>query len=195
MFFAGHSAGSPSSPRKPKSPLLEDVDHVLANKSEEDRGKLLRAMVSDLLNEVDLLRDRLDETEQDLSEARKQRDTLNNECMDQIQTLTKHVQGSITSAGVPTKVEVGEILSADRATELVIQSLKTKIEHLNIENSQLTEKVKDMQDRNDDLECENEARIHKIEALEAQFKCINKTRQKVVRKLVDRTNQQPSCSL
>lgn len=92
-----------------------------------------------------------------------------------------------TGDSIKVTSDAAQVLSSEEATSLVIASLTDKISELSVQNSQLVERMETMQDIMEDFESENEACLHKMDALEMQFKSINKTRQRVVSRLVDRS--------
>lgn len=185
--FSKLFAQKEASKEAPKiSPLLEDIDHVLADcKSSEEAGTLMRSMINDLFVEVASLKERLKETGQELEDVRREKESWKNMSRENVGRLIKAIE---TKVDEPIKATKDSIKSSEQATELVVRALTRKIENMNIMNTQLVTQNQDLYDRIQAVEGENEARLHKIEALETQFKSINKTRQKVVSKLVDRTN-------
>jgi hypothetical protein len=166
-------------------PLIEGVDHLIAGKTDKEACDLLRRMVLDLMHEVDDYKGRYEEKEQRVTTLEEERFASNQEARDKLYSLMlalEKVTGVHVELGGPIK-----ILSTAEATDLVIFELTKKIEKLNEENARLLERVNEMRESMDDLEGENESSFYKIEALEMQFKSINKTRQKVVSRLGDRS--------
>lgn len=180
-----HSIVTPKQPSAPPA-LLEDVDHVLSGVTSADDAKdLLRGMVSDLLRENDTLSGKLKTTQQELAQS--------NERCDQIQTIYQHQLDQLqrTVDGIVGHTKEGEssftkaiqskasacssssyVLSPTEATALTIQTLSDKISSLHTENTQLQNDLAHQQERLEDLESLNEARLHTIDALEAHFKSI-----------------------
>lgn len=82
------------------------------------------------------------------------------------------------------------------AIQVVVDKLVDRIEHLQNENATLLQSVHELHEKVDDLECMNEARDMKNQALELQFKNINNSRKQMAMKLIgerkpmlaDRTN-------
>jgi polyhydroxyalkanoate synthesis regulator phasin len=167
-------------------PLIEGVDHLVAGKTDKQACALLRRMVVDLMHEVDDYRGRLEEKEKRVTTLEEERFATNQEACDRLYALMLALE-KITGEDVRVKLEPGTILSTEEATNLVISELTKKIGNLNMENTGLLERVDEMKETMDDLESENGSSLYKIEALEMQFKSINKTRQKVVSRLVDRS--------
>jgi hypothetical protein len=166
-------------------PLIEGVDHLIAGKTDKEACSLLRRMVLDLMHEVDDYKGRFEENAKRVMTLEEERFASNQEARDKLYSLMlalEKVTGDHVELGGPIK-----ILSTAEATDLVIFELTKKIEKLNVENARLLERVNEMRESMDDLEGENESSLYKIEALEMQFKTINKTRQKVVSRLVDRS--------
>ena len=166
-------------------PLIEGVDHLIAGKTDKEACSLLRRMVLDLMHEVDDYKGRFEENAKRVTILEEDRFASNQEARDKLYSLMlalEKVTGAHVELGGPIK-----ILSTAEATDLVIFELTKKIEMLNAENARLLERVNEMRESMDDLEGENESSLYKIEALEMQFKTINKTRQKVVSRLVDRS--------
>jgi predicted nucleic acid-binding Zn-ribbon protein len=170
--------------------VLKDVDEILDSRSVEDGRLLLRGMVADLLKEVDLLRFRLDETSANLSAVKEERDVVNNDYRDRLLSLMLALQKEVGDKNheIKQRFQDGKLLTADEATVLTIKALTNTIEQLNVENTQQSEKLAAARERMEDLESENEAKVHKITALEKQFCSINQKRHKVVTKLHGMTN-------
>jgi ribosomal protein L20A (L18A) len=135
-------------------------------------------------SEVDDYRGRFEEKEKRVTTLEEESFASNQEARDKLYSLMLALE-KITGARV--ELEPITILSTEDATDLVIFELTKKIGKLNLENASLLERVNEMRETMDDLEGENESSLYKIEALEMQFKSINKTRQKVVSRLVDRS--------
>jgi chromosome segregation ATPase len=174
------------------STVLKDVDEILDGRTVEDGRLLLRGMVADLLKEVDLLRFRLDETAANLATVKEERDVVNNDYRDRLFSLMLALQNAVgdNDATIKQRFQDGKLLTADEATVLTIKALTNKIEQLNVENTNQKEQLASARERMEDLESENEAKVHKIAALEKQFCSINQKRHKVVTKLNDKTNMQ-----
>lgn len=165
-------------------PLIEGVDHLIAGKTDKEACGLLRLMVLDLMHEVDDYRGRFEEKEKQVVTLEEERSASNQEARDKLYSLMLALE-KVTGV----HVEMGNIenLPTAEATDLVTFELTKKIENLNAENARLLECVHEMRETMDDLEGENESSLYKIEALEMQFKTINKTRQKVVSRLVEQS--------
>lgn len=168
--------------------VLKDVDEILESRTVEDGRLLLRGMVADLLREVDLLRFRLDETTANLAAVKEERDVVNNDYRDRLFSLVLALQqkqstnddDDETTAEMKQRMQDGKLLTADEATILTIKALTTKVETLNVEHTRQKEQLAASRERMEDLESENEAKTHKIAALEKQFCSINQKRHKVV---------------
>lgn len=170
--------------------VLKDVDEILDGRSIEDGRFLLRGMVADLLKEVDLLRFRLDETSANLAAVKEERDLVNNDYRDRLLSLMLALQKEVGDKNhdIKQRFQDGKLLTADEATVLTIKALTNTIEMLNLENTQQKDQLAAAREHIEDLESENEAKVHKIAALEKQFCSINQKRHKVVTKLHDKTN-------
>jgi uncharacterized coiled-coil protein SlyX len=177
--------------------VLQDVDMILEGRSVEDGLVLLRGMVADLLKEVDLLKFRLDETTAILKSTKEERDVVNNDYRDRLYSLILALQNATGDGNVPCnntkapsllKLQQGGLLTADEATQLTIQTLTDKIVALHGTMTQKDSQLAQLTEQMEDLKSENEAKTHKIAALEKQFKSINKKRHKVVTKLADKSN-------
>lgn len=167
-------------------PLIEGVDHLIAGKTDTEARSLLRRMVLDLMNEVDHYRGRLQVKEKLVSRLEEERSIISQDSRDKLFSLMLSLQ-KLTGESVTVQLEPGKELSSEDATDLVVSELTKKINQLTVTNTNLVNTVNEMRGSMDDLECENEARLHKVDALEMQFKSINKTRQKVVSRLTDRS--------
>jgi len=104
------------------------------------------------------------------------------EARDKLPSLILALQKA-TGDSIKVTSDAAQVLSSEEATSLVIASLTDKISELSVQNSQLVERMETMQDIMEDFESENEACLHKMDALEMQLKSINKTRQRVVSRL------------
>lgn len=159
-------------------PVQDDLEHLLGDKSQEECHWLLRGMVVDLMQEVDVLKKELqrknlrikDIQEEGLMVMRDYRENL----FKLMITVGKATQDTKEDRKADYIMANFEDLDAMEATELVIHKLTKKIEQLNIENSRLIACIQEMQSKMEDLESVNEARNLKISALEAQF--LNKKR-------------------
>jgi hypothetical protein len=181
--------------------VLKDIDEILESRSVDDGRMLLRGMVADLLKEVDLLRFRGEATAAQLATVREERDVVNNEYRDHLVSLLRALQhyndlGCINKNGKPSKSSEAliqqrlslqnadcskndsKLLTAEEATMLTIQALTSKIEALNIENTDQKQQLTVARERNEDLESINAAQQFKIAALEKQFCSINQKRHK-----------------
>jgi hypothetical protein len=187
QLFTFNSAASPTEKEISACrdvPLIEGVDHLIAGKTDKEACALLRRMVVDVMHEVDDYRSRLEVKEKQVMTLEEERFASNQESRDKLFSLMLALE-KVTDARV--ELEPRTILSNEEATDVVIFELTKKIGKLNVENTMLLDQSKVMRETMDDLEGENGSSLYKIEALEMQFKSINKTRQKVVSKLVDRS--------
>jgi hypothetical protein len=166
-------------------PLIEGVDHLIAGKTDKEACNLLRRMVLDLMHEVDDYRGRFEEKVERVATLEEERCASNQEARDKLYALMLALE-KVTGVHVEFKHDINTLSTAE-ATDLVVYELSKKIGKLNVENARLLKRVNEMRETMDDLEGENGSAIYKIEALEMQFKSINKTRQKVVSRLVDRS--------
>jgi hypothetical protein len=180
--------------------VLQDVDEILDHRSIEDGRLLLRGMVADLLKEMDVLRYKYDTLHDQYRNVKEERDVVNHEYNDRIYSLTvalNHAVSSISSKLndavidettmtltnlLKEKVQSGQVLTADEATMMTIQTLTEKIAQLHMKNSEQLEQMMQLQERIDDLTSDNEAKVYKILALEKQFLNINTKRNKIVTK-------------
>lgn len=182
----GHKTKSATIATSATNPLMEDLDHVVASSATtaEEARDIFRTMVSDLLKENEILTGKLHGREQKILEIQTQHDKIVDEYIIQL----KHLQESLTRVLGNDKNEpltkaieqfstkVGEtsfVVTPQQATEMIIQSLSRKIEQINAENTVLKHDLMLTRERMEDLESLNEARLHTIEALEAQFHTIN----------------------
>ena len=189
LFTKEDSDATEKKPRMDVSTVLQDVDIILQNRTPEDGKKLLNGMVADLLQEIDMLRFRLDEAEKRISRVKEERDLVNIDYKDRLLSLMFALQNSTGDhEGVKNMFPDGKLITADDATNLTVKALTKKIEKLNAEQVKLDEKLKWKQCEIDDLKSDNDAKSIKIAALETQFKSINRKRNKVITKLTDRTN-------
>jgi len=214
MLMGGNSSTSPTSPNNNNmmdvNTVLNDVDLILEGRSVEDGMLLLRGMVADLLREVDLLRFRLDESQDNLRMVKEERDVVNNDYRDRLYSLVLALQNATTSSStgdddappprnnittttqhdsvLQQRLQKGGLLTADEATRLTIATLTDKIVQLNNTIQQQTDALAQHRERMEDLVSENEAKTHKIAALEKQFQHINQKRHKVVRQLAASDN-------
>ena len=185
--------------------VLHDVDEILDHRSLEEGRLLLRGMVADLLKEMDVLRYQYDALQSQFQNVKEERDLVNHIYNDKIETLTLTLQTAIqqkqlqSSTGItkPTAsttessllstemkqhMEQGNIVSADVATTLTIQTLLQKIESLHLVTLQQQDTIVQCQEQMEDLKSDNEAKTYKIMALEQQFTHINQKRTKVLTK-------------
>jgi hypothetical protein len=173
------------------SPLCEDIDRVVCSMPEEDKAvQLLRGIVGDLLNECEALRHRLEITENEVTSLKHEREQVNVLDRDRLLSLLMALK---ETTGEPIKIKMtpDTVISSEKATELVIHSLTRKIENLNIDNSDLAEQNSKLRERIEEMSVDAESQSQKIDALEKQFNRINKTRQKVVSRIMDRSSYEP----
>lgn len=182
--------------------VLQDVDEILDHRSIEDGRLLLRGMVADLLKEMDVLRYKYDTLHEQYRNVKEERDVVNHEYNDRIYSLTVALNHAVAAASasksnssspqnesttaltnlLKEKVQSGQVLTAEEATMMTIQSLTEKIAQLHSKNSEQREELMQLQERIDDLTSDNEAKVYKILALEKQFLNINTKRNKIVTK-------------
>jgi len=191
LFTRTESDSSSPEEENTESPLLAHVDQMLLlTESDGEAKEMLRTMVADLLREADSLKSRMDEAEEKLARLSEEKASIDKKDGERLQSILLALKG-VTGEAAKTQTEMGTI-NSDQATELVISTLTKKIEDLNIENTLLGEQNSDLYEQIQDLESENEASLHKIDALEIQFKSINKTRQKVVSRIIASPSKAPN---
>ena len=178
-------------------PLLHDVDFVLetTTSSPAQARDLLRGMVADLLRENDFLRSSLESTKEELliATTHQQRHAVvpTTEYHAQLEALQKAVERAAGgSCGFALAPRSSTVLTPAEATEMTIQTLSNKVEQLHVDKSSLEQELSLSRERLEDLEAEKEACLYKIDALEAQFQTINKTRQHYVKKKKKQQQQQ-----
>lgn len=176
------------SPRSPSSPLhLSDLDDILQAKNKEESLEFLHLLVDDLRHEVGVLRTQLDESEQECARLNSEIKLEQEGDRQRIQFLVETLsQVSPTEAKAALTSDQIQALSAEEASNLTIATLTRKVEELSIKNTNLVEEKVALAERVQELEGENEAKQLKIDALELQFKAINKTRQKAVQRLTSK---------
>ncbi len=191
--------------------VLHDVDEILDHRSLEEGRLLLRGMVADLLKEMDVLRYQYDALQAQFQNVKEERDLVNHIYNDKIETLTLTLQtaiqqqqqpstgsrhpntgitnptatttdSSLLSTELKQHMEQGNIVSADVATTLTIQTLLQKVESLHLVTLQQQDTIVQCQEQMEDLKSDNEAKTYKIMALEQQFTHINHKRTKVLTK-------------
>lgn len=195
----------------PKS-FPKDPTEFTRNMNDAQARTLLRDMVRDLLGEVDILRQRLAETETKLRESRAEVKQLDLSAAFNVQTLNQTSSGTNSAPRVAdphdaartealiealrnaTKTtDIPELsaqdVSSEEATELVIHSLLENVRRTAQDNESLTKKNDALQDKVWDLTAENEVHELKIAALETHFKTINKSRQGIVTRLTNKSKQ------
>lgn len=180
--------------------VTQDVDILLEGKSPDDCKQLLTSMISDLLHEVDTLRFRLEQSDKQNARLKEERDTAQNDYRDRLLAILLALQSTINEpmndihnvmmngSGETNDDGTKKCISADEATTLTIQSLTNKIEKINVENTNLHTEIHLLNEQIDDFKSDGDAKEIKINALETQFKMINKKRSKVVSKFTDITN-------
>jgi len=179
-----------------------DVEHI--EKQTEPlndtaaRPALMR-IVKELIQERKNLRQNLAESAEKLADAKADLDRVDREDRERTATFVRYLEKVTTpetaSAGETSvhsedtvALGPGQIPSSEQATELVVQSLLAKINGLLNTVETLTHENAGLYERVQDLSSENEAHETKIVVLESQFKTINKTRQKVVSRLMNRAS-------
>lgn len=171
--------------RRKTASHMKEVEEVCQSMSAENACAEMYSMMEDLMAERDSLRNQLQQSNLDRQDLREQRDQA-------LQFNQSHLERLLGALDIehPVSKRKDVPVSAEEATEMTIRSLTKQIEKLSARNSELTEDKTQLNQRVSELEHENEARKHKIEALEVQFKSINKTRQKMVKKIfMERTNE------
>jgi dsDNA-binding SOS-regulon protein len=159
---------------------LSDVDELLLDKNEADAADYMRHMIADLLNEVEVLKIKLEESQQEVSALKQQRRAMQLE----VSPRRKYSMNS-NSKKITLSTEQANNISVHDATCLVVANLTKKVEDLNFRQDELMSERNSLVERVEDLTCQNSAYELKISALEHQFKSINKTRQKAVQRLID----------
>jgi len=188
-IFSFNEKGAPTEQEKSLCAdvsLVDGVDQVIANKSDTEACDLLRGMILNLSNEVDDCCGRLAQKESQVAVLEEENASNSQEARDKLFSLILALQKA-TGDSIKVTLDAAQVLSSEEASSLVIASLTDKVSELSVQNSQLVERMETMQDIMEDFESENEACLHKMDALEMQFKSINKTRQRVVSRLVDRS--------
>ena len=186
--------GSPSSPSSPLH--LSDLDDILQAKNKGESIEFLHLLVDDLRHEVGVLRTQLDESEQECARLNSEIKLEQEGDRQRIQFLVETLsQVSPTEAKAALTTDQIEALSAEEASNLTIATLTRKVEELSIKNTNLVQEKVAMAERVQELEGENEAKQLKIDALELQFKAINKTRQKAVQRLTSKDRADSSAGM
>lgn len=180
LFFERKEASSR------KKDLLAQLDAIM-NEDSSSRAQDLAALARTLIDKVDRLSLQVEDTQAQLDMARQESDHARDLNRDHVHVILEALKGK---AMAPPTTQAGvQALSAQDATDLVVSGLTRKIEGLETRNQDLLERNDELETKILEVESENIARQHKIEALELQFKSINKTRQKMMNKLADRSNR------
>jgi chromosome segregation ATPase len=186
--------------------LEVDVDHVLEARTDSEARIILRGMVLDLLTEVENLRIDLYKKGKRVTQLKQERKQYEEVTRGRIEMLYTAVCGSRRNdsdisnvvvsvaddsagslANIKAKIASGQKITLDETTAMVVEGLTRNIEKLSIDNHNLLDQLRKLRERYEDMSSSYAASTFKVEALETQFKFINKTRQKVVSKLVDRS--------
>jgi hypothetical protein len=155
---------------------LSDVDELLHDKNAADAADYMRHMIADLLNEVEVLKIKLEDSQQEVASLKR---TMKQE-------VSPHCGRKIkmnANSKITLSMEQAQNISVHDATCLVVTNLTKKVEELYYRQDELLSERNSMVERVEDLTCQNSAYEIKIAALELQFKAINKTRQKAVQRL------------
>lgn len=186
---ANAAAASAQDDCSPEPALLEDIQHLLKDKTQAQGYRFLQALVVDLMDEIDSLEATLLKRTAELEDLQSERQLWDKDARDNIVSLLLALKTATYGEGVEVELREDHILTDSEATELVIGQLTRKIEKLNIENSKLAAEKEAVQSELEDVKAYNETRQYKIDALEGQFKAINSTRFNLAKKLLDRTNR------
>lgn len=166
------------------SPIFGEIENVLASKEDAEACQFLKDTVSDLLQESDELHVRIHEQEEEIRKLKKENDASSKEERLMLQSILTALAN--ISRDEKKEIPCLDTISKPEAIELVVKSMATKVETLNAANTELEWQNKKSADRVAELESEKIAFESKIQALENQFNKINKTRQKVVSRIMDR---------
>jgi hypothetical protein len=136
-----------------------------------------------LLSENDVLTTRLQTTQEKLGHSEQAQDVIRTEYMGAITELIQTVERAMDphqqqqtvfankiAAHASTSGGTSFSLSPQEATEMIVQTLSRKVEHLHLENSVLQQDLIATREHMEDLESLNQARLYTIDALEAQFR-------------------------
>lgn len=187
----GGSCSSSSSPLH-----LSDLDDILQSKSQGESIEFLHLLIDDLRNEVGVLRTQLDDSEQECARLNSQVKLEQEGDRQRIQLLVETLsQVSPPEPKAALTSDEIDALSAEEASNLTIHTLTRKVEELSIKNTNLVEEKIALAERVQELEGENEAKQLKIDALELQFKAINKTRQRAVQRLTSKDRADSSAGM
>jgi cell division protein FtsB len=168
----------------PSSPIYTDIEGVLSDYSDEEARSMLSTMVLSLLNESDALRKRNVEYEGEIHSLKQQINT----CYAEDRKSWSSILAALTlKTGEPVCSSTEGPVSSNQAATFVVQSLVSKVETLSTENGHLKSRNNHLEHKLEELASENDAYVQKIAALEDQFTKINKTRQKVVSRIVNRS--------
>lgn len=168
-------------------------EELLNVKDEGDSMEYLHLLVDDLRHEVAVLRTQLEESDLECSLLKAELKTVKESDRNKVQQLVDTLSRVSQSKVSMTNVQM-EALSAEEASNLTIATLSRKVEQLCIMNSVLVDDKITLGEKVQELEGENEAKQLKIDALELQFKAINKTRQKAVQRLTNKDRSNSSFS-
>jgi hypothetical protein len=186
LCLGGFNNNNKTKTPTPTPRLMEDVDHVLESTtaSAEEARNVLRGMVSDLLCENDGLTLQLKTTQEKLHSSEQAHDLIRLEYMEKITELIQTVERAMDqhprqqtdafaiaiAAHASTSGGTSFSISPQEATEMIVQSLSRKVEHLHLEKSVLEQDLIATRESMEDLESLNQARLYTIDALEAQFR-------------------------
>jgi DNA repair exonuclease SbcCD ATPase subunit len=169
-------------------PVFADVEKVLREPSDKEARAMLTDMVMNLLSETDSLQKQAAQHKREIAnlkdelQSHSKNDEQNWNCI--MEALQQKTGTSIVNP--PTD----EPANSTQAAILVVQSLLSKVEVLTEENCKLKSLKNNQDHKLSELALENEAYVQKIEALESQFTKINKTRQKVVTRIIERKDHE-----
>jgi chromosome segregation ATPase len=164
---------------------LSDVDELLQDKNEADAADYMRHMIADLLNEVEVLKIKMEESQQEVSTLKQQRRAM------QLEVSPRRKFNMNSNSKMTLSMEQAHNISVQDATCLVVANLTKKVEDLNSRQDEIMNERNSLIERVEDLTCQNSAYELKISALELQFKSINKTRQKAVQRLISGSSYSP----
>ena len=170
--------------------LDNDIQHLLMNKSEREGYLFLQGMVLDLMREVDQLTEQLGGRDTLIEELQEERDMVYTEYRNNTLSVLmaiKEATGCDTEGlkdQLLPSVSKGKLpLPKTHTSVAVVGQLTQTIERLKSDNTKLTEQLQELQEKYDDVAAQNYVRLFKIDALEEQFRNLNKSRTNLANKL------------
>ena len=168
-----------------KSSYMSRVESLLESQTPEEGAKYLKKTIVDLLHDVEVLKLKLEQSQQESISLKSEIDLSTKKHGERIDALVRTLNAATKGdqQSVFLSREKARALDGEEASLLTIRALTRKIEDLSVKSTQQEREKQQLVESVEDLQCESEAKDVKIRALEAQFKSINRTRQKVVHKL------------